>query len=348
MQSEIYEELADALDKLPNRFPRTPSNVEIPMLMKIFSEEEAAMAVKLNGQMEPVDEIADRLNVPVKEIRSNLMKMVKRGLVWFDKEGGKPRFRLAPFVVGIYESFLEELDHEFSHLFENYMLDGGAAGIMKADPSLTRVIPAKGTAKAEWILPYDDVIDIMNQAESFKVQDCICRKQKDFIHRDCDFPLKNCLSFSNSRRGGSEGAISREEALKIIDDAEKLGLVHTVSNMREGVGYICNCCGCCCGILRTINEMGIENSVAYANYYAEVDEDDCTNCGECIERCQVYAIEEVNNSAFVIREKCIGCGLCVTGCDSDAVHLYLKPENEIVHPPKDYDEWESARMKNRS
>lgn len=347
MQDEIFELLAEALDKLPNRFPRTPSNVEIPMLKKIFSVEEASLAVILSGQMEPVDDIAERLGEPVKEIRSKLMKMVKRGLVWFDKEGGKPRFRLAPFVVGIYEEFLEEMDHEFSHLFEQYMLDGGAAGIMKADPSLTRVIPAKNTAKAEWIMPYDDVVEIINKAESFKVQDCICRKQRDFIHRNCDYPLKNCLSFSNSVSAGGENSISREEALKIIDECEEIGLVHTVSNVREGVGYICNCCGCCCAVLRSINELGIENSVAYANYYAEVDEDACTSCGECIERCQVYAIEEVNDSSFVIREKCIGCGLCASGCDSDAVHLYLKPESEIVHPPKDYAEWEKARMANR-
>ncbi|MBA7595942.1 hypothetical protein ES703_02909 [subsurface metagenome] len=40
MNEEIYEELADALDRLPNGFPRTPSNVEIPMLknrgLKVF------------------------------------------------------------------------------------------------------------------------------------------------------------------------------------------------------------------------------------------------------------------------------------------------------------------------
>lgn len=36
MNEEIYEKLADALDRLPNGFPRTPSNVEIPMLKKSF------------------------------------------------------------------------------------------------------------------------------------------------------------------------------------------------------------------------------------------------------------------------------------------------------------------------
>jgi len=41
---DIYEQLAKALDRLPNGFPRTPSNVEIAILEKIFSLEEASIA----------------------------------------------------------------------------------------------------------------------------------------------------------------------------------------------------------------------------------------------------------------------------------------------------------------
>ena len=71
---------------------------------------------------------------------------------------------------------------------------------------------------------------------------------------------------------------------------EQVGLVHTVSNVTEGVGYVCNCCGCCCGILRGITEWGIADSVAYANYYAVIEPEFCADCGTCIERCQVGAI----------------------------------------------------------
>ncbi len=41
MTIEIYERLAEALDKLPNGFPRAPSNVEIPIPKKIFSPDNA-------------------------------------------------------------------------------------------------------------------------------------------------------------------------------------------------------------------------------------------------------------------------------------------------------------------
>ncbi|MFQ5818711.1 MAG: hypothetical protein ACE5I5_01850 [Candidatus Heimdallarchaeota archaeon] len=36
MTNAIYEQLADALDKLHNGFPRTASNVEITLLKKSF------------------------------------------------------------------------------------------------------------------------------------------------------------------------------------------------------------------------------------------------------------------------------------------------------------------------
>ena len=141
MADDIYEQLADALNRLPNGFPRTPSNVEIPLLKKIFSPQEASLASQLRGSMEPIDVIAKRIELPLKEGEKRLIKMVKRGLVWCTKQEGKLRFRLAPFIVGIYEAQLENMDHEFAHLLEEYMADGGAVGIMKPLPALHRVYP---------------------------------------------------------------------------------------------------------------------------------------------------------------------------------------------------------------
>ena len=346
-QKDGYEQFADALDRLPNGFPRTPSHLEIAILKKICSPEEAALVGQLGGEMEPVHMIAERIGLSVKEARTRLMKMVKRGFVWFDKQAGNPCFRLAPFIVGIYEAQLENMDHELAHLIEEYMAEGGAVGIMKPQPALHRVIPAQGTAKSEWVLPYDDVRSVLLAAKSFRANDCICRVQQDYLGRQCDFPLDVCLSFSSVERSATPKDISREEALAILDQTEEIGLVHTVSNVAEGIDYVCNCCGCCCGVLRGITEYGIENSVAYANYYAIIDPDECVGCGTCIERCQVDAISEQNGTIVVDRERCIGCGLCVTGCPNDVARLQRKPDEEIVHPPKDFATWEHERLINR-
>jgi NAD-dependent dihydropyrimidine dehydrogenase PreA subunit len=347
LDDDVYEQLAEALNRLPNGFPRTSSNVEVRILKKIFSREEASLASQLSGSRESSQVIAKRIGLSVEEAEAKLMKMAKRGVLWRSKEGKKMLFRLAPFVVGIYESQLEIMDHELAHLVEEYLANGGAVGIMKPQPALHRVIPAQRAVKSEWILPYDDVKAILLNSKTFRLGDCICRVQQDHIGRRCDFPLRTCLSFSSVQSPSSPNDISKEEALAFLDKAEEMGLVHTVSNVMKGLGYVCNCCGCCCGILRGINDWGIENSVAHSNYYATIDRDECVGCGTCRKRCQVHAIFEKEAVSVVDRKKCIGCGLCATGCPNGAAKLKRKPESEIVHPPIDFETWEHDRLRNR-
>lgn len=347
MSDDVYEQLAKALDRLANGFPRTRSNVEIPLLKKIFSLEEASLASQLSGKMVSVDVIAQRVGFSEEKARTKLNEMAKRGLLWDDGQSGKPYFRLAPFIVGIYEAQLENMDHEFAHLLEEYLADGGAVGIMKPQPALHRVIPAQNAVKSEWILPYDDVRAIISKSKTFRLRDCICRVQQDHIGRRCTFLLKTCFSFSSIEGPPHPNDISKEEALTLLNKAEEIGLVHTVSNVMKGLGYICNCCGCCCGILRGINEWGIENSVAHANYYAVIDPEECFGCGTCRKRCQVHAIFEQDGVSVVDLKQCIGCGLCATGCPNGVAKLQRKPNSEIVNPPVDFKVWEHERLHNR-
>jgi Na+-translocating ferredoxin:NAD+ oxidoreductase subunit B len=347
MDQNIYIQLANALDRLPNGFTRTESQVELKILQKIFSPEEAVLACQLSGTLEHLDDIAQRAGRSAREVSKQLFKMARRGLIWIEKQDGKVCFRLAPFIVGIYEAQVELMDHELAHLVEDYLTGGGANGIMKPQPALHRVVPASRSIKSEWILPYDDVRAIILEAKSFTVRDCICRVQQDHIGRKCDFPLDTCLSFTNVERPLGPGDITREQALAILDKSEEIGLVHSVSNVMQGVGYVCNCCGCCCGILRGVTEWGIEYSMAHANYYAVIEPLFCSNCGTCRERCQVSAITEGDGVSVVERTKCIGCGLCVTGCSSEAATLIRKPDAEMIHPPKDFAAWEHERLYHR-
>ena len=348
MSEAVFESLADALDRLPNGYPRTDSGVEILILKKIFAAEEAALASLLGRELESSGSIAQRAGIPTREARHILMRMAKRGLVWGGKNEQGPAFRLAPFVVGIYEAQLEMMDHELAHLFEDYMAQGGAKGIMGPLPSLHRVVPAHGSVKSEWIMPYDEVRALLLDANAFSVRDCICRKERDFsAKRSCSLPLQNCLSMSLTARPARPGDISKEQAVAILDQAEQVGLVHTVSNVLSGVNYVCNCCGCCCGILRGITEYGLDRSVAAANYLASVDPDTCSGCGTCVDRCQVGAMRLPDATAVVAANRCIGCGLCVTGCPTEAVTLKRKSEEQIVHPPADFASWEQERLRNR-
>jgi Na+-translocating ferredoxin:NAD+ oxidoreductase subunit B len=340
-----YNTLADALNKLPNAFPRTKSNIEIMLLKKIFSPEEAWLCGQLTINFEPVNSIAGRIGLSVEETKARLERMIQRGFLWGSVEQGY--VRLAPFIVGIYESQVTTMDHEMAHLVEDYFAEGGAE-FMRPQPAIHRVIPARSSTKSEWILPYDDIKAVLVQQKSFRVRDCICRTQQELIgERKCDFPKTVCLNFTTFQRPPANGDISLKEALALLDETEEIGLVHSVSNIAEGYFYVCNCCSCCCGILRGITEFGIENSIAASNYYASIDADKCKGCGTCIGRCPMNAISAHEGKATIDRKKCIGCGLCASGCDDHIAALNRKPDNEIITPPKDFQTWEHERLVNR-
>ena len=347
MAETVFEKLAAALDRLPNGFPRTETGVEISILKKIFSPEEASLACHLTGTPASVDAIAGRIDQPAADVSKRLFKMARRGLVWLEKQNGKPGFRLAPFIVGIYEAQMDLMDHELAHLMQYYFADGGTAGLMRLQPALQRVVPAHASVKSEWVLPYDDVRAILLEAKSFHVNDCICRVQQGLVGHKCEFPMDVCLSFSDQERPLRPGDVSQAEALTLLDRTAEIGLVHTVSNVKKGVGYVCNCCGCCCGILSGITKLGIQESVACANYYAVIDPQFCANCGNCIERCQVQAISEGEAFSVVDKDRCIGCGLCVTGCPNDVARLVRKADAEMIHPPENFAAWEHERLRNR-
>jgi NAD-dependent dihydropyrimidine dehydrogenase PreA subunit len=147
-------------------------------------------------------------------------------------------------------------------------------------------------------------------------------------------------AFENNRWGGR--IITKEQAYEVLRKSEEAGLVHMTSNVESGHWFICNCCGCCCGLLRAIN-MGLTN-VVNSYYYAEIDSDSCEVCGICAdERCQVNAIEKGEETYHIIRDRCIGCGLCVTTCPAEAIRLVGKEEKERVNPPKDESAWFEER-----
>ncbi len=344
--NEVYSKLADALNALPNGFPRTDTGSDVALLAYMYTEKEAELACGLNGEYEEANDIAQRLGLLKNEVIAGLLSMVRQGKVWMDRINGKMKFRLAPFIVGSYEASVEKMDETFAKLTEKYMSDGGAEGIMKPYPAVHRAVPTLDYSELEWIMPYDNVVKILDSAKTFTVHECICRKQKESLGEGCDAPKNNCLSFTMTDRKPQKNDITKEEAFRILKEAEDAGLVHSVSNVVNGLSYICNCCGCCCGVLRGINEWGIENSMARANYEASVN-DDCIGCEECIARCQVNAISMEDGEAVINREKCLGCGLCVSTCPTSSIKLNLRPETERVEPPETYGQWEKIRLNSR-
>ena len=68
--TDVYQRLAKKLDELPNGFPSTESGVELKILRKIFTPEEAEMTLKMRPIPETVEAIAERLGKSVDEMQA--------------------------------------------------------------------------------------------------------------------------------------------------------------------------------------------------------------------------------------------------------------------------------------
>jgi len=74
MADDIYYRLRDLLDTIPSGFPSTPDGVEIRILKKIFSEEEAEITTKLMMRYETAQTIAGRAGMDAEYLEGKLWK----------------------------------------------------------------------------------------------------------------------------------------------------------------------------------------------------------------------------------------------------------------------------------
>jgi Pyruvate/2-oxoacid:ferredoxin oxidoreductase delta subunit len=346
MQTDPYRLLAKRLDSLPNGYPPSPDGLELQLLAKLFSPEEAELAAQLRLTKENFRQIAERTGGDPKETRDMLKSMAKRGLITAGRVEGGLGYGLMPFVVGIYEMQVENLDADLAQLFERYYQQS-FGHILNIEPSVHRVIPVGESVKVDMeIRPYESAADIVNNSQAWGVTECICRKQKALIDDPCEHPLEVCMMF-NKNPGAFDQvshirSLTREQALETLQIAAEAGLVHTVSNDQHGSSYICNCCTCSCGILRGISELGIANAVAQSAFINVVDEDLCIACEDCLEYCQFDALS-MDLFAQVDQLRCVGCGVCVQACPEDALSLVRRPDQEVVPVPVSKTEWMQKR-----
>jgi len=352
-----YQHLARRLDTFPEGFPATESGVELRILAQLFTPEEATLAAELSLTPETPARLAMRLSAEPRALRQQLKGMARRGLITGGRAEGGFGYALLPFVVGIYEMQAATIDAELAALFETYYHE--AFGRTAAtQPPAHRVIPIGESVRMELdIAPYESAVAIVERARAWGVTDCVCRKQQALIGEPCAHPLDVCMvlserpaAFGDPAGPPAEGAavrpLTREGALATLQRAADAGLVHSVSNTREGLWYICNCCTCACGILRGIADLGLRNVVAPSTFVNRADPELCIACGACVARCPFDALT-LDETLRVDALRCVGCGVCIPACPAGALQLARRPEGEIPLPPETLDEWRAARERNR-
>jgi electron transport complex protein RnfB len=337
--SNLYDALVEHLNSMPIGAPKTPELIEI--LKTIYTEEEAALAVKLPFLPMTLDGLADRTGVEKGKLESMLAKMADRGTVAQETLGDQEMYRLLPTVVGFSETPFwagkrTPETEKLAKLWRNYAVNGfihevGGGGL--SETPMTRVIPMEESlTDARKVADYERLADTVRGSSYQAVAHCPCRLMRNYAGEGtCGHSTENCLHFGPMGRYMVEKGMAREitvdETLDILKRSNEEGLVHITGNYQGELDTICNCCADACVFLTGLLALGEKNMFARSNYVSRVDPDTCVVCGTCEERCPVDAIS-LNGSAQVDAEKCIGCGVCYPTCTTESITLVPRPEEE--------------------
>lgn len=346
----LYEKLARHLDQGMVGAPLSPSLMGILEIM--FSEEEAAIACVLPLENKTLPELQALMPERAETLEASLAGMARNGTVYTGQKPGKERkYRLLPTVVGFAEApYWAGLDTEkarrLAPLWIKYRNEGFGSELARGVPTV-RVIPIDHPlGKKSQILPFDKLREQMGALSFFAVSKCPCRQMMAYVGKGCGHSLENCLHFGDMGRyvveQGMGREISRDEAIGILEEADREGLVHAVENLSGYLSMICNCCACCCVFLQTQRLLSLK-MISSSSYAASVDAEACIGCGACEARCPVEAIAVgEGQKAGVDPAKCIGCGVCTPTCPAQAVSL---TQREQVTPPPDLAEFFARRYK---
>jgi ferredoxin len=238
---------------------------------------------------------------------------------------------------------------ELAELFDQYMHadDRLARAVFSGETQLGRALVREEALPAgdfSEVLDWERASDVVRSASTVAVSLCSCRHKASHLGKACARPLETCLTLNSGAetivRMGAGRRIGNAEGLDILQLAKGAGLAQIADNVQRGITFICNCCGCCCGMIQAIRTFDLRHAVVTSNWIMEVDREKCTGCAKCVKSCPVQAIELVvekvdgRNRGWVVRDGglCLGCGVCAAACSQGGISL--RPRAARVYTPE--------------
>ncbi len=123
--SDVYRRLRERLDQYSHGFATTESGVEMEVLKKVFTEEEAEMYLHLTAELRTAEEIATEVGRSPQLVEEILQRMTRKGHTFprFPKRPGEPTYyAAAPWSHGIWEHIARRLDKETAQLIDAHYL----------------------------------------------------------------------------------------------------------------------------------------------------------------------------------------------------------------------------------
>jgi len=368
-----YRKVANVLNKA-GEFPYPVSDTVIKILKRNIKPENLDFIMAFRRKIsQTLDQLKSSSKLSEEEILRKADELAKNGVMFNQpSSSGVMVYRILPITRQFDYGFMKRLElnednKEFARLFDQLHKDMGQLfqnnydaflGTLNALPPFDRTVPILEKSESgdeititlnenldvpiEKILPTQDIKALIEKHDDIAVGYCFCRQAKEFIGEPCKQiePSESCFTLGKSARHTSQNGfarmVSKEEALEIMKKIEDAGLVHKAYHLHSDINKeevaICNCCKCCCPNSRAESFIPVNNS---SNFLAEINQDACTSCGTCVEKCHMDAIElNDNDKAERNEDYCIGCGVCASFCPEDAISMIESKRVVSIIPPK--------------
>ncbi|MBI4302461.1 MAG: hypothetical protein HY664_07635 [Chloroflexi bacterium] len=289
------------------------------------------------------EELAVKLDLKSEEVRNDLEDLFRKGLAFPRNFQDRREWRGPRSLNQIHDSMLcgFRAFSEQSRLIELWRAydEKERYAILAKDRAerpepVWRVVPAwRSVMDNPHLQPWEDWREILRGFHLISAIPCPCRIKV----QACQRPVEVCLDFDRAAEYDIASVhgrkVSYEEAVQIMDDAAKAGLVGQARNVRMTTSQ-CNCCADCCVEFVPLNRYGVPLSQVWAKsrFEARIEKDLCTGCQNCIDQCNFNAISIVpvpgskRLKAQINAEDCFGCGCCYMVCEPQAIAM------ECFHP----------------
>lgn len=341
-----YKNLVDRYNKFPQGAPESDSLYEILQVM--FTQDEAQLVSQLPIKPFNVKLAAKVWKKTEEEAGSILESLASKALLLDMNDKNEQKYVVPPPMIGFFEfalmrtgghfdqKLLSELFHQYLENEEDFMRQ-----LLGLKTPIGRVLVNEDSIQSAdnaYVIDYERATKIIENADSVGVSRCYCRHKAEHLGEHCDAPQEVCLSINNLSHSlskhGYARIITKEEAFEILQVSYDNNLVQFAENVQDDVGFICNCCACCCMALKGAKKMGVPQAISSSNFIASMN-DTCVSCKKCIPVCPVGCFDttKVEGKDKVVFDStlCLGCGVCERVCKPKALSME-KRETRIFTP----------------
>ena len=344
-----YSKLVERLNRFPQGAP--PSETLYQILKMLFSEQEAGLVALLPIKPFTARQASRIWKMDLTSTRKVLDELAGRAILVDMEYRGDTLYTLPPPMAGFFEFSMMRLRGDvdqklLAQLFYQYLTveeDFMGSLIGRGETQLGRVFVHEPALPHVEVLDYERASEIIRSATCRGISLCYCRHKAKLLDKACKAPLEICMSFNTSAhslvRAGYARVVDNAEGLDLLQQAYEQNLVQFGENVRQGVNFICNCCGCCCEAMIAGRRFEVRHPIHTSNFIPGVNEGDCNGCGKCVIVCPVEAIGLVsyNDSQRLNRKKarvddeiCLGCGVCTRVCPTHSIQLQSRPQRVIT------------------